>query len=85
MEQRLEKLEFLRDFLALTSILLLIATSILVVSLIVVCGKIRTINRTEITETRDDFFKVTPVKTLEEAEEWSKRQLERKNENKQPE
>ena len=78
MEQRLEKLEILRDFLALTSIILLIATSVLVVSLIVVCGKIRTISRTEIIEKKDDFFKVTPAKTLEEAEEWSKRQLERK-------
>lgn len=28
--------------------------------------------------TVDDFFKTQPAKTLEEAEEWSKRQLERK-------
>ena len=29
-------------------------------------------------ETKDDFFKVNPAKTVEEAEEWCKRQLERK-------
>ena len=26
-------------------------------------------------ETKDDFFKVNPAKTVEEAEEWCKRQL----------
>ena len=30
-------------------------------------------------ETKDDFFKVNPAKTVEEAEEWCKRQLEIKN------
>ena len=29
-------------------------------------------------KTKDDFFKVNPAKTVEEAEEWCKRQLERK-------
>ena len=29
-------------------------------------------------ETKDDFFKVNPAKTVEEAEEWCKRQLETK-------
>ena len=29
-------------------------------------------------ETKDDFFKVNPARTVEEVEEWCKRQLERK-------
>jgi len=29
-------------------------------------------------ETKDDFFKVNPAKTVEEAEEWCEKQLERK-------
>jgi hypothetical protein len=32
----------------------------------------------EIGITADDFFKIQPAKTVEEVEEWCKRQLERK-------
>jgi len=32
----------------------------------------------EVKPTLDDFFKAQPAKTVEEAEEWCKRQLERK-------
>jgi hypothetical protein len=48
----LEKLETMRDFLGITSIIFMVVSAILIFSLIFVTAKIRTISREKIENTR---------------------------------